>query len=398
MFIREKYLGQLRQYRDQAIIKILIGVRRSGKSTLIEQFRTELLRQETSSAQIQVLNFDHLQDNRLVDPRYLLQYIADRLCKHQMNYLFLDEIEIVPDFPKVVQALNTLSNTDIYLTSSNKTILTPAILDIIAPNVVIPVFPYDFAEYIKKNQQDADSETLYQYLNQGGFPFATELHGATNFRNYLSDVFNSIIMTEFVHRNTLCNPGLTSQLARQLITHAGTSQNISQIVTNLKEHRIQASNKTVNFYLQFLQEALLFYPCYEYDLDRHRVKPTNVKYYPVDPSLRPALARKKNVLSQRNLENIVFLELLSRGYDVYSGQSKGQEITFVALKNGQLHCVQIAFSIANDSVFQRVTSGLRQAPNKYPKTLITVNPMINYPHNERIIVTDIYSWLTTTEV
>lgn len=397
MLIREKYLAQLQAHQDDQTVKIMVGVRRSGKSSLIDQFRATLLRAEVSAEQIQVFNFDHLLGNRLVDPHYLLPFIIDRLCKHQMNYLFLDEIEMVPEFAKLVHALNTLPNTDLYLTSSSQTILEPNLLRIMAPTTIISIFPYSFAEYLKKNQQTADSQTLYQYLNQGGFPYTSEVHGVANQNNYINDVFNTIIMTEFSHRGSLCNPQLTNQLARQLASHAGTTQNVSQIVADLLQHQIKTSNKTVNFYLHFLQEALLFYPCYEYDLDRHRVKSTNVRYYPVDPSLRPALTFKKNALSQRNLENIVFIELLNRGYHVYTGQVKGQTITFVAVKDDCYSCFQIAFSLNDEKVFKKVTRGLHQAPHKYPKTLITTSPTIDYSTNN-IIVTDIYNWLTTPKI
>lgn len=394
MFIREKYLDQLIDSMGKSTVKVLVGVRRCGKTTILEQFRSALRRQEVAAHQIQVLNFEYLQDNQLRDPKYLLQFIGDRLSKHEMNYLFLDEVSIVPEFAKVVHALNTLPNTDLYITSSNHNILAEENLQIMAPTTVIPVFPCDFREYTKRNQQQADSQTLYQYLNTGGFPYTYEVHGTENLINYINGIINTIIVADFTQQATLCNPGLTKQLARHLAHHAGTTQNISQIVAGLKRHQITSSNKTVNFYLHFLQDALIFYPCKEYDFTRHKIKSTNVKYYPVDPSIRLALTFKKNVLSQRILENIVFIDLLSQGYQVYSGHTKDEDITFVAVKDGIFNCIQIAYSLADDAAFHKAVSGLRQIPNKYNKTLITVKPALNYAHfDPQIKVVDLYSWL-----
>lgn len=395
MFIRKKYLDQLLNNVGNNKVKVLVGVRRSGKTAIFEQFRATLRRQEVAASQIHVINFEYLQDNQLCDPQYLLQFIIDRLCKHQMNYLFLDEIETIPNFAKLIQALNSLANTDLYLSSSNATILEADNLQTMTPTVVIPVFPCSYREYIKRNQQTADSQTLYQYLNSGGFPYTHEIHGTENLINYINGVINTIIITDFTQQSTLCNPGLTKQLARHLAHHAGTTQNISQIVAGLKRHQITTSNKTVDFYMQFLQTALLFYPCKEYDFTRHRVKSTNVKYYPVDASVRLALTLKKNVLSQRILENIVFIDLLSQGFQVYSGQVKDEEITFVAIKDGIFNCIQIAYSLADDAAFRKAISGLSQLPDKYNKTLITVRPALNYTDaNPQIKVLDLYSWLT----
>lgn len=395
MFIRDKYLDQLINSMNKPTVKVLVGVRRSGKTTILEQFRTTLRREEVAANQIQVLNFEYLQDNELRDPKYLLQFLVDRLCKHEMNYLFLDEICTVPDFPKVVRALNSLPNTDIYISSSNKSILDSDNLKVMAPTTVIPIFPCDYHEYIKRNQLQADSQTLYQYLNAGGFPYVYEIHGTENLTNYVNGVINTIIVADFTQQATLCNPGLTKQLARHLAHHAGTAQNISQIVTGLKRHQITSSNKTVDFYLRFLQDSLLFYPCKEYDFTRHKIKSTNVKYYPVDPSIRLALTFKKNVLSQRILENIVFIDLLSQGYQVYSGHTKDEAITFVAVKDGIFNCLQIAYSLTNDADFRKAVAGLRKIPNKYNKTLITVKPALNYAESDpQIKVVDLYSWLT----
>ena len=260
---------------------------------------------------------------------------------------------------------------------------------------IIPVFPCSFREYIKRNQQEADSQALYQYLNEGGFPYTHEIHGPINLRNYVNGIINTIIITDFTQQATLCNPGLTKQLAHHLAHHAGTTQNISQIVDSLKRHHITTSNKTVDFYLQFLQRSFIFYPCKEYDFSRRHVKSTNIRYYPVDPSIRQALTLKKNVLSQRILENIVFIDLLSQGYQVYSGRIKDNEITFVAIKNDIFTCIQIAYSLADDGAYRRAISGLRQLSSKYKKLLITVKPALNYAGlDPDIEIIDLYSWLT----
>lgn len=369
MFNRNIYIDQLQEEQQNKIIRVLVGVRRSGKTILLEQYRAFLRRQEIKNGQIQVINFNRLTDPHLLDPAFLYQRIKKKLIKGKQNYFFLDELEAIGDFLPLVSKLHVIDNLTIFITGS-----TAATLAALAPIKdrcrIIPVLPLTFSEYLECHHEQPSFQRLYQYLNQGGFPFSQGLYSQASQRNYTEEVFNTIIMTALMKQAGKCQPAIVTQLAGLLIRQLGNPLNVSQAVAGLATAQTKASNKTVANYLQFLQNTFLFLPCCEFDLAVNKVKPTNTRYYPVDLTIKSFLANQRNVPSKANLETIIFLELVSRGYQVFTTHFKGQAVTFMGVKGHRRHYIQFEYSLNDQEKYQETIHRLQKLPAGGNRTLI----------------------------
>lgn len=389
MFVRSKQLDQLKDAISDSTIKVVYGVRRAGKTTLLEQFRSYLKRQGVPSVRILIYDFEHVTPSQM-DPVLLFQQIRKKLIKDQATYLFLDELGAVPNYQLLVQKLVRLPQVDLYVTSSSTSITRLANQ---FPCRMIYLGPLGFREFVDYHQLPANLSSLYHYLNTGGFPFAQEIRNFTAAQNYFEGVINTIILNGFSLRNTLCNAGLVRQLTCFLANHPGEVTNVSRIVASFQAGSVSASNKTLAAYLAFLQQGFLFSACQELNLKTGTVKPTNALYFPVDPYLRAILTNKHNALSEDNLTIIVFNELLSRGYNVFTS-SREQPVTFVGTKNNQRHYFQFRFSLRTDAAYQRTAASLCRLPAGDSKTLILAKQGdSNYPADSRFQTTSLIDWL-----
>lgn len=319
MFTRSLQLDQFIKYSDKSWIKVITGVRCSGKSILLRQVKDSLRRSGVSMDQLHVVRFNQLHRQLLIDWPSLAASIEKKFAAKKENYLFLDELDQVDAVVPLLQDLLSRGNVNLFVTAATRSLIG-RLSPLRAQLVVIPVLPLGFSEFCRYQGHPADHQALYRYLNTGGFPFAQGVHDAHSLGNYLDEVFNTILVGGFTKHGTLCNPFLTKQLAIFLATQLGEAVNASKAVSGLRAAGVSVSNKTLATYLTFLQDTFLFYPCYELDLARNRTKPTNVKYYPVDPSLRNYLTNQKGALSQANLEALLFIELVRRGYLVHSSK------------------------------------------------------------------------------
>ncbi len=391
MFVRSKQLDQLKNSISDSTIKVVYGVRRGGKTTLLEQLRSYLKRQGVPSARILIYDFDH-PANAQQDPTQLFQQIKKKLTRDQVTYLFLDELETVPNYQLLVQKLVHLPRVDLYITSSAVSIQRLASQ---FPCRMVYLGPLRFQEFLTYHQLSANLSSLYHYLNTGGFPFAQEIRNFTAARNYFEGVINTIILNGFSQRNTLCNAGLVQQLALFLANHAGELTNVSRVVASLQDGSVNVSNKTLAAYLDFLQQGFLFSPCQELNLKTGTAKPTNAQYFPIDPSLRSILANKQNALSERNLAIVVFNELRSRGYQVFTS-CKEHPVTFVGIQNQQRHYFQFNFSLLTDAAYQKTVAGLRRLPDDGPRTLILAKQGDHQlPGDDQVQTVSLIDWLMT---
>lgn len=367
MFTRSFQLDQFEKYADKSRIKVITGVRRSGKSILLRQVKATLRRQGVNKAQLHVICFNQLHRQLLVDWRSLASSIKEKLVAKKENYLFLDELDQVDQVIPFLQELLSWGNINLFMTTASR-----SLLDRLAPLadrlVIIPVLPLSFAEFCQYQGRTANRQALYQYLNIGGFPFAQDVRDAHSLGNYLDEVFNTILVGGFTKHGTLCNPFLTKQLAIFLATQMGAAVNASKAVSGLQAMGVPASSKTLATYLTFLQDTFLFYPCYELDLVRNRTKPTNVRYYPVDPSLRNYLTNQKGALSQANLEALLFIELVRRVYLVHSSK----RFTFVADRGQQRSYIQFTYSLRNQQDYDRAVAAFRNLPANASKQLLVM--------------------------
>ncbi len=367
MFTQIYQLDQLEKCDDIQRIKVITGVRRSGKTILLRQVKDSLRRRGVANNQIHFFNFSQLHRRQLIDWQTLAASINKKLIAKKVNYLFLDELNQLDHVLPFLHEMLKHPNVSLYITAASQSFLT-RLAPLQSRLVVIPVLPLGFAEFCQHHRQPTSERTLYQYLNIGGFPFVQDVRDQLTRENYLDGVFNTTLVGGFTKHGALCNPFLTKQLAVFVAGQLGLPINASRAVKGLKEIGIPASSKTLSAYLTLLADTYLFYPCYELDLATNRVKPTNAKYYPVDPGLRNYLTNQKGVLSQTNLEALLFIELVRRGYFVYTNK----RFTFIADRHQQRTYIQFSYSIRNQHEYDQAIANLRRLPTNCQKRLIVL--------------------------
>lgn len=388
MFIRSNQLDQLERYDSTRCIKVITGVRRSGKTILLRQVKDSLRRRGVANNQIHFFNFNQRHRCQLVDWQSLINLISKKIIEKKVNYLFLDELDQLDHALPFLQEIIKHRNVSLYVTAASQSFLTQ-LAPLQARLVIIPVLPLGFAEFCQHHHQVASERSLYQYLNIGGFPFAQDVRDQLTRENYLDGVFNTTLVSGFAKHGTLCNPFLTKQLAIFVASQLGSPVNASRAVSGLREVGVPASSKTLGAYLAALTDTYLFYPCHELDLAANRIKPTNAKYYPVDPGLRNYLTNQKGVLSQANLEALLFIELVRRGYSVYSNK----QFTFIADQNQQRTYIQFLYSIRNQREYDQATASLRSLPANCQKKLIVLRAADVLVQDPTVPMVPLIDWL-----
>lgn len=388
MFIRSIQLDQLEKCTDIQCIKVITGVRRCGKTILLRQVKDSLRRHGIANNQIHFFNFGQFHRRQLIDWHLLAASISKKLIEKKINYLFLDELDQLDHVLPFLQEIIKHHNVSLYVTAASQ-----SFLDRLAPLqarlVIIPVLPLGFAEFCQHQHQPANQQGLYQYLNIGGFPFVQDIRDQLTRESYLDGVLNTILVNGFAKHSALCNPFLTKQLAIFVAGQLGMPLNASRAVSGLKEVGIPASSKTLSAYLSVLADTYLFYPCHELDLATNQLKPTNAKYYPVDPGLRNYLTNQKGALSQPNLEALLFIELIRRGYSVYSNK----RFTFIADRHRQRTYIQFAYSVRNQREYDRATASFRTLPADCQKRLIVFRAADILSQNPAVSMALLTDWL-----
>lgn len=394
MIPRLTYLTRLEQVRDKQIIKVLTGVRRAGKSTILTMYQAWLKEHGVHPNQIQAINFEDLAFSELKDYEKLYAHLNTRLVPDQMNYLFLDEIQNVPQFEKVIDSLFIKPNVDLYITGSNAFLLSGELATLLTGRYLeIPVFPLSFAEIY---QNDANPHQAFEtYLTRGGFPFALDLTDETSYQSYIDGIINTVLIKDILARRERGNATLLRHLAQFLVDTAGNLVNPNKIAGYLTSKGLRTSAVTINSYLTSLTEAFLFYQCNRYDLNGKKYLTTNAKYYPVDPALRQALlgSRRPNLGSR--LETIVYLELKRRGYQILVGTLGAKEIDFIATKNGVREYYQVSQTVQDEATYQREVRGFEEINDNYRKILLTMDA--GHYNDQGIEQLNVVDWLLDKE-
>lgn len=373
MIKRESYMKRLNLVRDKQIIKVLTGVRRSGKSTILEMYEQRLKEQfQVANNQIQHLNFEDLGISDLQDYRKLYNYLNQHLVADKMNYIFLDEIQNVPHFEKALDSLFIKKNVDLYVTGSNAFMLSGELATLLSGRYIeIPVFPLSFREFLPTVNDEDKKQAFDRYLSKGGFPFATQLNDNQTYHDYIDGIVNTVLVKDILSRKERGNATLVEELAKYLTDTTGNLITPRKIAGLMTSKGIKISPATVSSYLKNFTDAFLFYKCDRYDISGKRYLTINSKYYTVDPALRIDLLGTKRPNFGSRLENIVYLELLRRGYEVYVGSLGSREIDFVAIKNGVKEYYQVSLSVKDEQTYQREVRGFQQIHDNFPKRLIT---------------------------
>ncbi len=384
MIRRDLYLKKLIAYKDKNLIKVITGIRRCGKSTLMEIFQGYLLENGVAKERILSINFEDIDYEELTDPKILYEYVKERLAPDKTNYLFFDEIQNVKEFQKVIDSLYIKKNTDIYITGSNAYMLSGEIATLLSGRYVeIEMLPLSFKEYISTFEDKTDLSRKYgDYLQNSSFPYAIELKNNMDLvRDYLKGIYSTIVLKDVVARNNIADVSMLESVIRFAFDNIGNLCSIKKISDTMTSAGRKISTHTIENYLSALINSYILYRARRYDIKGKQYLKTGEKYYAVDIGLRYLLLGNKNVDYGFILENVIYLELLRRGYDIYVGKIDSWEVDFIALKEGVTEYYQIALTVKDQSVLERELFPFDKIGDHNPKYLLTLDEQPLTIHN-----------------
>ena len=376
MIVREEYLNKLKLLKDKNIIKIVTGIRRCGKSTLLLQFKDWLIEHGISESQIILINFEDLEYEDLTDYKSLYKYIKDRVKKNIKTYIFLDEIQNVDKFPKVLDSLQLNKDVDLYVTGSNAYMLSSEIATLISGRYIqIEMLPLSFKEYCIAKGGFEDRITRYtEYLLSSSFPYALKLDYNPNIiRDYLESIYNTIVIKDIMNRKQITDSMMLQSVLKFIFDNVGNPFSTKKIADTMTSNGRKIDSKTVEKYLIALKESYIIYQAKRYDIKGRQYLKTLDKYYVVDIGLRYMLLGKKSMDAGHILENVVYLELLRRGYDVYIGKVDSFEVDFVAQNEDGNHYYQVALTVRDEATLYREIRPLQMLSDDYPKVMLTLD-------------------------
>lgn len=392
--IRQEYLEKLISFKDKKLIKVITGIRRCGKSTLMDMFREWLLSNGVSSNQIVYLNFEDFDIIELRDPKKLYDYIKPLLQTDKMTYLFFDEIQHVEDFPDVINSLNLKPLVDIYLTGSNAYMLSSELATLLSGRYIeIAMLPLSFSEYVQgTHSQNNLSDVYKEYVSKSSFPYSLELDTDAEINDYLTGVYNTIVVKDIMSRNKFQDLMMLESIVRFLSDNIGNTLSTKRIADLMSADGRKIDQKTVERYLVALKESFFVYEAKRFNVKGKQLLKTLDKYYLVDIGLRRMLLGSKAIDAGRVLENIVFLELLRRKKKVYIGKVDDLEVDFVAVDQNEITYYQVAATVRDESTLSRELASLQKIKDQYPKYIITLDndPIINHNGIKQIYAID---WL-----
>lgn len=385
-------------WKDKKVIKVVTGVRRCGKSTLLSQFKSEV--EKVGECNTVSINFDDLENEFLCDYHVLYQHLVEKIADGLMNYIFLDEIQLVPQFEKVVNSLFLKENVDIYITGSNAYMLSGEIATLLSGRYVeIKMLPFSFAEYahFKRDflkKEVAADETLYnEYVSLGGFPYVASISNDKNLvRDYIRGIYSTIVLKDIIQRKKLSDSDVLEKVCKFTLSNVGNLISSKKVSDTLTSGGRKTSPATVENCYNALTESYLFYKATRYDIKGKEFLKSLEKYYAVDMGLRFFMLGIRTGDDGFILENVVFLELLRRGYEVYVGKYNDFEIDFVAKKDGLAEYYQVALSVRGQDTLERELRPFRLIKDNYPKFLITLDNSNDIDHDG---ITQVYAvkWL-----
>lgn len=403
MIQRKEYLDKLIQWKDEQVIKVVTGIRRCGKSTLLMQYQDYLRSVDVGTDQIIAVNFEELEYEELCDYRKLYEYIKDKLLPDRTTYIFLDEVQKVPDFEKAVDSLYVKRNTDIYITGSNAYMLSGDLATLLTGRYVeISMLPLSFREYSELGDKDCEN-TFADYMKYGGLPFVATMEKVDEKIDvYLEGIYNTVIVRDIEDRQKRQekNPDkrkinditLLKSIAKYLVSVVGSPVSVRGITNYLVSNGRKISPNTVNDYVEALTESFIFYPAERFDIVGKQILKANKKYYMVDLGIRNHILPRKDYDLGFSIENIVFFELLRRGYKVTIGKYRDSEVDFVAQKQGMLSYIQVTADMTMKETFDREMKPLYAIRDNYDKTVLTLDKLTvgNY---DGIRVVYLLDWL-----
>ncbi len=392
---RKEYLNKLIAWKDKQIIKIVTGVRRCGKSMLLELYQNYLIEHGIDVEQIIAINFEDLDYEELTDYKKLYNHLKSHLTENKMTYIFLDEIQNVENFPKVLDSLYIKDNVDIYVTGSNAYMLSSEIATVISGRYVqIEMLPLSFREYMESTGNMNDRGIKYaEYLQNSAFPYTLELKNQPNeIREYLEGIYNTIVVKDIVNRKKITDTAMLKSLLQFVFDNIGNPLSPKKIADTMTSAGRKIDTRTVERYLEAFCESYIIYKAKRYDIKGKQYLKTLDKYYIVDIGMRYMLLGSRQVDAGHILENVVYLELLRRGYEVFVGKIDSFEVDFVAQDHKGIIYFQVALTIHDENTLKRELRPLQAIQDHYPKIILTMDeePEEQYDGIRRINARD---WL-----
>lgn len=391
---RTTYLSEMLELADTPDIKVITGVRRSGKSKLMETLAQKIVERQPD-ANIIHINYNLTDFESIMEYRSMEAYVEERYAPNRQNYLLIDEVQMCASFEKAINSLHAREKYSIFITGSNAFLQSSDLATLfVGRTYEIPVYPFSFAEYLEYFPSRNIYDSLTAYISDGGMAGSYLYRTEDQKRRYInSEVLNALVVRDIVSKYKLRNEQLLHTLIDYLMDNVGNLTSIRSIADTLESSRMKADHKTIGKYVDALCKAFAFYRFRRYDVRGKRYLRSEDKYYLVDQSFRFARLGTKNMDYGRVLENIVAMELLRRGYEVYVGVLYKKEIDFVAIKQGEKLYIQVANNISEEKTFEREVSPLLAIKDAFPKMLIARTYQPEYQH-EGIRIVDAAEWLS----
>ena len=392
MIERKEYLEKLKKWKDKDLIKVITGIRRCGKSTLFDIYIDYLKSIGIEDNHIISVNLEN-PDNEFDTYKELYKYVKEQIKDKKQYYVFLDEVQKVSDFQKAVDGLYIMKNVDAYITGSNAYLLSGELATLLTGRYIeIKMYPLSFKEYLNYYKKDADEKMYLNYINRSSFPYALKLEEESEIDDYLDALYNTIIVKDIGLRKKIADTTMLRTVARFMFNNIGNCLSIKKIADTLTSDGRSISVHTVESYLESLVESYVFNKVSRFDIKGKQYLQSGEKYYATDVTMRYALLGRRNIDVGHILENIVYLELIRRGYKVYIGKAGEKEIDFVAENKEGFTYFQVAYTTREKATLERELTPLQDINDHYPKYILTmdIDPIADYDGIKKVNVLD---WL-----
>ena len=392
MIERVEYLEKIKKWKDKNVIKVVTGIRRCGKSTLFDLYIEYLKSIGIKEDHIISINLESL-DYTFNNYKELYDYVINLIKDKEKYYVFLDEIQNLSDFQRVVDALYIKKNIDVYITGSNAVLLSGELATLISGRYIeIKVLPLSFKEYKDYYNVEGDEKLYLKYINNSSFPYTLKLENSDEIDEYLESIYNTIIVKDIAARKKITDIGMLKSVTEFLFSSIGSIMSVKKIADTLTSNGRNISVHTVESYLDSLTESYIFNKVSRYDIKGKQHLETKNKYYATDVTMRYAVLGRKDLDAGHILENIVYLELIRRGYKVYIGKVGEKEIDFVAVNKEGTVYYQVAYTTRDEKTLDRELSPLMSINDHYPKYILTmdIDPEVDYNGIRKMNVID---WL-----
>ena len=386
MVIRKQYLNRLIEAKDTEFIKVITGVRRSGKSTLLLMFKDHLLNNNVKEENIIHINFESARYDEIKNYKDLYNYVKSKLSKGK-NYILLDEVQNIDSWEKTVNSINVDFNVDIYITGSNAYLLSSELATLLSGRYIeIKMYPLSFKEFLEFNNYDMTKieDKFNEYLKYGGLPAITHIKDKPDLiMTYLNDIYNTIVKKDVLEKNKINDIALLENIIRYISSNIGSQISANKISDYLNSNKIveKSNHQTVDNYLKMLENAFIVYKAERSDIKSKNILKTLGKYYIADIGLRNIILGFRNIDEGHLLENVIYLELLRRGYKVSIGKTLDYEVDFVAENVNEKKYYQVSQSIKDEKVKMRELRSLESISDNYEKTILTMDKTINNDYN-----------------